>query len=404
MKNLIVIRHSGDPERLKFCSSKIEQSAVDFCVIQEKYHEDFQENKIIENFLCLSDAFLKNNSLKKLKNKTGWVCGDYIFYAAQEFFPGYDYYWVIDDDLFLNLNIDKFIDKANLIESDLMANSFGKSSNKWYWFHRLKEKFPNEVYAMFFGIVRLSAKAIDFLRIERASYFNIADDLYPNDESFVASHLANNGYVCINMRTKFGELNPYFSLNNPVLYEEVLSPEFAEKIIHPICDRSRALSKMSGTSLSEDAKIDTLFRWYVNFGSYFIENNFKKDCLKIFNEKTGNNFFKKIPNLYKNFFHSHLIKKWFYSPRLLVCEFSNENLIFALDIHWNGKINFIARGVEARQFLKDALRGNEELMVDGEFSERFSCFSKYFDESREESLAEQKISFLIDYLLSLRAK
>lgn len=402
MRNLIVIRHSSDAQRLRYCQRTLEQSHVDFCIIEEQYHTPLAQDVQQGQHLRLSSHFLEHHGLRKLQSKTGWVCGDYIFYAAQAYFPGYDYYWVIDDDLLLNLDVDAFIAKANSHPADLMAPSFGKSSESWYWYARLKERFPQAVHAMFFGMVRLSSQAISFLQKERAGFREVADAQYPNDESFTASFLANNGFACTNLRSLFPEFHPYFSLNNPVLYEELEQSAFANKIIHPLCDTARARAKLNAKGFDPEARINTLFRWYVQFGAWFVESHFQERVVELFRSESGSDFFAQIPQIRQTFAHPQLVRTWFYSQRLLVLEFATQGLRFAVDVHWDGCINFIARDEASKALLARQLAGNQRLLQGSYFEQRFAPFDKYFPPAEGAATTVHKISFIVDYLLSLQ--
>lgn len=404
MRNLIAIRHSGDAQRLRHCQKQLEQSQVDFCVIEEKYHtplaDDIQEGR----HLRLSSRFLECHGLRKLQSRTGWVCGDYIFYAAKAYFPGYDYYWVMDDDLLLNLDVDAFVAKANSHPADLMAPSFGRSSESWYWYARLKERFPQAVHAMFFGMVRLSNQAIGFLQKERAGFREVADAQYPNDESFTASFLANNGFECANLRNLFPEFHPYFSLNNPVLYEELGHSAFANKIIHPLCDTARARDKLRAKGFDPETRTNTLFRWYVQFGAWFVESHFQERVSELFRTASGSDFFAQIPQIQQTFAHAKLVRTWFYTPRLLVLEFASEGVRFAVDVHWDGRINFIARDEASNALLARQLGGKQRLLQGGDFEQRFAVFDKYFPAAQGAATTVHKISFIVDYLLSLHGE
>ncbi|GAA4491061.1 galactose-binding domain-containing protein [Gluconacetobacter tumulicola] len=133
-----------------------------------------------------------------------WKCGDYILYALNANYSSFDYYWIVEPDVIINIE-DKigFFKKIDTLSNDDFLSSFmHKSEDDWYWKSSMS-KIYETVYRSFYPLVRVSRKAADFLYKERknlANIFekdeNISSIGWPNDEVFTATVLKNNGYSC----------------------------------------------------------------------------------------------------------------------------------------------------------------------------------------------------------------
>src|SRR5690606_27325116 len=141
-KNIILIRTTKNSDRLDIIINNFNKYSIfDYCIIEERYVEEDSKTELIKsNHLIVREDYLKKNNLEKI-NKTGWHCSDYILYARNDYFPNYDYYWIIDDDLYLNLDMNQFISKANSLNYDCLGTDFRLATPNWYWHKTLSDKF-----------------------------------------------------------------------------------------------------------------------------------------------------------------------------------------------------------------------------------------------------------------------
>lgn len=189
-----------------------------------------------------------------------WNNSDYRFYYLKKFFPNYDYYWLLDYDVFCNAeNYAGFLEKFSDNTADLLINKLRTEENngKWEWCHHLKWIYKTpEIYAGFFAVVRLSARAIDFLykkRLEHKKIFqNTAENLkrWPGSEAFVPTELMNAGFVCENLNAEHLNYKPDIYLNDERIF---LNPD--DNLYHPVKSVKTEISKMQ-------AQYDNLFLLY----------------------------------------------------------------------------------------------------------------------------------------------
>ena len=138
--------------------------------------------------------------------KAIWYNSDYPAYIVKKYFPGYDYYWSIEYDVFCNgKSYSEFFNNYTQNESDLIVSdyrSFKNSDEVWYWNDKSEWIYKNiEKFGSFFPVFRLSSNAIDYLykrRQEHAAEFEKVK-YNPNNrwvfcESFVPTELSNAGF------------------------------------------------------------------------------------------------------------------------------------------------------------------------------------------------------------------
>ena len=173
-----------------------------------------------------------------------WYNGDCRFYYVRKFFPDYEYYWQIEYDVFCNSpTYEGFLKKFEGNDCDLLIEKFslGQKAGESRWEFNLDWIYKNyAIYGGFFPVVRLSARAVDFLykrRLEHAKIYNYKGD-WVFCELFVPTELMNNGFSCANLN----EPNIHFEniyLNDNRIF---LTPD--NKLYHPVKSARDEINKL----------------------------------------------------------------------------------------------------------------------------------------------------------------
>lgn len=138
------------------------------------------------DMIALTDDWLDEQGLRQVSN-WGWRCGDYAYYALRAGRPGYDFYWMIEPDVFFSSSPAPFFAAFEDIGTDVLGlevREFGRD-------HRFARGMPDmDLYVAIFALTRISARALDRLFDLRVA--SAGDDVlkrdYPNDETFVFSN------------------------------------------------------------------------------------------------------------------------------------------------------------------------------------------------------------------------
>lgn len=176
-----------------------------------------------------------------------WSNGDYRFYYLRKYFPDYEYYWMIEYDVFCNAkNYGGFLQKFADDRSDLVIADFRheQKNGSWHWTHGTEWVYGDwEVYGSFFPVVRLSARAADYLYERRLAH----KEIFREDgksrwifcEVFVPTELMHAGYSCGNLNESEVKYKPNRYLNDERLF---VTPD--DHLYHPVKSARGEISKL----------------------------------------------------------------------------------------------------------------------------------------------------------------
>ena len=110
-----------------------------------------------ENNVCIKAGFFGMHDFIEI---TSW---DKVFYYLKNYSKKYDYYWIIEDDIYLNKNkIEKNLENYKTNKSDALFFGWHKEyskNEKWVHWNLNKENFKkNELSAAITQIIRISDK------------------------------------------------------------------------------------------------------------------------------------------------------------------------------------------------------------------------------------------------------
>ena len=186
------------PFQSRICQKEFFGKKVNCFIFDNKLHEE------------LNLPYITYNKLNSTFSEVMWYNADYRFYYIKNFLPNYDYYWQFDYDIFCNdKSYEKFLNKFNKAENDLLITSFRQETknSEWFWTNHIDWIYDDmvSIYGSFFPICRLKNKTIDFLyhrRLEQAEIFKKSrdkDKRWLNCEIFVPTELMNNNFLCGNI-------------------------------------------------------------------------------------------------------------------------------------------------------------------------------------------------------------
>jgi hypothetical protein len=196
----------------------------------------------------INDAVIEKMQLRVIHD-WGWRCGDYAYYAIRQAHPDYDYYWLIEPDVFLSGDARAFF---SLFETE-SADVIGLDVAEFDPNHRFATHVGNaKPMRAIFALTRFSGAAIDFAYKRRVNYASksVPPCNYANDELFMFSHTLSRDEFKLG---QFRDIAPtWFSDvqfdTNPDLIDAMVEQDLKgqNKILHPVVDRmtfARALAK-----------------------------------------------------------------------------------------------------------------------------------------------------------------
>lgn len=142
------------------------------------------------------------------RERIGWLCGDYVLYAALSL--DWDYAWVIETDVSL-IGAQSVFNDLDLIDDDLLACRYTFPTAAWEPYGRLKAVWPDaQVASITFPLVRVSRRLAEAALGERQRFTRILEkdrDLrVPNDESVIASVAREHGFTVTDLLEQYPEV------------------------------------------------------------------------------------------------------------------------------------------------------------------------------------------------------
>jgi len=169
-----------------------------------------------------------------------WRCGDYGLYLARTRFPDASEFWLIEFDIRLagGGGIQEFFDffKRETL-SEFLACRHGPAPRNWSWYHHANGRNVTPYYCLF-GIVRISARAVDALLAHRLAQGRRSNRraIWPNDEAFVATTLHQKNFLSRDING-FGR--EFYNETTLALFSRIQGETFSSaeptvKIYHPV--------------------------------------------------------------------------------------------------------------------------------------------------------------------------
>lgn len=167
-----------------------------------------------------------------------WCNGDYPLYVFQRFFPEYDFYWMLDYDVFFNgRDYTPFFAHYAGWPQDFLAGSFGPAAPAWMWAQGTDWAYPpEEKRCAFFPAVRFSARALPALLERRRElgllYAGIESPgrRWPGVELFVPTEVDRLGFS----HARLDNLGVFHCQESLDLGEDRLFEHPDNRLYHPV--------------------------------------------------------------------------------------------------------------------------------------------------------------------------
>lgn len=183
--------------------------------------------------------------------RAGWQCGDYVYYHVLAHLPQYDFYWMVEPDVFIGFReVSDLFAIFRDARQDLIAPKLGPRPRRWGWTDAVSDG-DEPVFGACVQFTRLSAPAIASLHRARSEARRRPGPkegrAWPNDEAFIGTMTARLGYTScdVNAVSPVPIYRPEtFRTGNPILLDDVLSRPDADLLLHPVLPREKYLAKL----------------------------------------------------------------------------------------------------------------------------------------------------------------
>ena len=185
----------------------------------------------------IDNAWVKANDLAAYGD-WGWRCGDYFYYALRQVRPDYDYYWMIEPDVYFHGDARDFFSSFDQVQHDLLGVTPQKFKDEDHKFiATLTDLTP---YRAIFALTRFSGPALDaMLPLRRKNCKRKVKKGQPaNDEFFTFSNAYAEPSLTIGDITQFAPSwfeKGYVHTNPDILLDVLQSDESLKgNVFHPV--------------------------------------------------------------------------------------------------------------------------------------------------------------------------
>ena len=238
-------------------------TSADLAVIYDRTH-GMPQADFTDDVIWHSIAECKDIGLTQHHEQLLWWCGDFPFYFALKQRPSYEYYAMVEYDVHFTGDAGAFVGRLQAALSkragsiDAVGTRLREEDRNPNGLHGPIVRQFNPAYSYFFPLIVLSRRAAAFLytarRLEAA--LGIRGDAIAYCESFVASYLAANGFVCADLN----ELLPGSYDNDLMVLGNIgglpasLADRFRDRVelVHPVYgDEQYLTGRISRIGVSE---------------------------------------------------------------------------------------------------------------------------------------------------------
>ncbi|GBR48139.1 discoidin domain-containing protein [Gluconobacter roseus] len=192
-----------------------------------------------------------------LKPKSGhepnlWFDADFVFYYLVRSLPKVKYFFLIENDCSLNINLEELIKGVVEKDIDLVGQIFDPKENDWP--QKTIDCYYGEVKQMLFPFVMLSRKLIlklyeERLRIKSMYDSDTASYSWPYCEAFISSYVySTGGFKVINLNDLY-DMSRYKFRPHNYIYSGISN--IPNSIIHPVLGKDFLKKALEVLNVSE---------------------------------------------------------------------------------------------------------------------------------------------------------
>ena len=154
----------------------------------------------VDDFVKLShtDDFSQQGLPSLPEGRVLWWNADYVLYFAAALMPDFDYYVMVENDVFVDFDVDALIEACASRKVDLMVHDLKRISASSVWYSSISDMEPEPWWALIPFLV-VSRRGVDLLRAKRLERYahkqRTGSDAWPYCEAFIPTAIKQAGGV-----------------------------------------------------------------------------------------------------------------------------------------------------------------------------------------------------------------
>ena len=213
-------------------------------VVDER--DGFSETAPFEK-VSLNETALAEIGITGLPENWGWFCGDMCYFLAASRFPGYEYYALIESDVFLpDAGVEPLLAAFEACKADVIAAQIGPTEEPKKYSKGLTSLGLNPAWGCIFPLSRASARVLVEMQAVRCEALIKAPHEKLNDEGVLVGAVQRGGYSFVRLEDLLPSQvsKETFDTNPPHLYEVVSTDKRETRLFHPVVPFETVLTRI----------------------------------------------------------------------------------------------------------------------------------------------------------------
>lgn len=144
--------------------------------------------------ISINEAALERIGISNLPSNWGWLCGDMCYYLAASAFPNFDYYFLIESDVFIpEASAVDFFERLSHSDQSALAVNLRNSDHEKKYSRALSALNIDPQWGCIFPMTRVSSAVLAKMRELREEEARILPHRALNDEAVLAGAVAATG-------------------------------------------------------------------------------------------------------------------------------------------------------------------------------------------------------------------
>jgi len=186
--------------------------------------------------------------ITKLPENWGWFCGDLCYYIAEKELPGFEYYCLIESDVFFSDSAaNTFKSILDCSKAEVLAARLGPKPKTPRYSKGLKHLGLNANWGCLFPVTRVRSPVIHKMMALRIRNESASGKYVLNDEAILASVTFENDFSYVDLSDKYPRMfsESSFSSNPPHLFEALVDTSSDPQVYHPVVQFKTIMNRIN---------------------------------------------------------------------------------------------------------------------------------------------------------------
>ncbi|MGJ8587104.1 MAG: hypothetical protein ACSHXW_03035 [Yoonia sp.] len=198
--------------------------------------------------ISLNNNILTRLGFTGLPEDWGWFCGDLCYFVAEDVFPNYERYCLIESDVYLPLkSVKPLVAAVCRPPADALAAQLGPSAGPKRFSRDLAKLGLDPAWGCIFPVSSISAELLFAMKALRLESLKLHPDARLNDEAILAGAIQRGNFTYAALETVLPQhvSRRCFHTNPPHLFEAIAPRSEELRLFHPVITSDTAFERIA---------------------------------------------------------------------------------------------------------------------------------------------------------------